>query len=306
MKRELLYSFFEGTTSEAEEIEIRGWLEASSENKKMFFQERLAYDATLLASHENLSIKKTPLYKYVRKISMAAAIAALIIVNGLYYFNLYVAKPDTYNTILVPPGQRINLILSDNSNVWLNANSTFKYPTRFSSKNRSVYLDGEAYFDVHSNDKSPFIVRTNYGDVQATGTSFNVEAYSRLNVFETSLFEGRVEVQINDVESVVLLPNQNSRLTQGQLLVTQITDNDKFLWRNGLIAFNNNKLEEIFASLEKYFAIKIQIDSTLLPEHTYTGKFRQSDGVDYALRVLQKSIKFEFERDDNSGTIQIK
>jgi len=78
------------------------------------------------------------------------------------------------------------------------------------------------------------------------------------------------------------------------------------LWRNGLIAFNNKQLEEILLSLEKYFDIKIQIDSKKLPQHTYTGKFRQSDGVDYALRVLQRSIRFTYERNEETGTIYIR
>mgnify|MGYP001160541711 FL=1 len=306
MKKELLYQFFEGTSSETEELAIKKWIEASPENKKVFLQERLTYDATLLTSPEKLSTKKVSFSKYRWKISTAAAIVALLIISGLYYIDFNINKTISYNTILVPPGQRINLILSDNSNVWLNANSVFKYPTKFSNKKRAVYLDGEAHFDVKSNDKSPFIVETDYGSVQATGTSFNVEAYSKHGMFETSLFEGKVKVQAGDTHSVTLLPNQNSTLSQGQLLVSQITDSDKYLWKNGLIAFNNNKLEEILSSLEKYFDIKIQIDSTQLPIHTYTGKFRQSDGVDYALRVLQKSIQFSYKRDDNSGIIHIK
>lgn len=306
MKREILYRFFEGTSSKAEEIAIRKWIEESSENKKLFFQHRLTYDTTLITSPDKLNTKKVSFNKYIWKISTAVAVIALLVISTLFYLDTNQNKTTSYNTILVPAGQRINLILSDNSNVWLNSNSTFKYPTKFSSKNRTVYLDGEAHFDVKSNDKSPFIVETDYGSVQATGTSFNVEAYTKHGMFETSLFEGKVKVQAGDTHSVTLLPNQNSTLSQGQLLVSQITDSDKYLWKNGLIAFNNNKLEEILSSLEKYFDIKIQIDSTQLPIHTYTGKFRQSDGVDYALRVLQKSIRFSYNRDDNSGIIHIK
>jgi hypothetical protein len=64
-------------------------------------------------------------------------------------------------------------------------------------------------------------------------------------------------------------------------------------------------LEEILLSLEKYFDVDIQIDTGNLPQKTYTGKFRQSDGVDYALRVLQKSIHFTYERDEDSSRIYI-
>jgi len=95
-------------------------------------------------------------------ISTAAAVALLLIVGGLYLFNKN-HYPEQYNTILVPPGQRINLILADNSNVWLNANTTLRYPTQFSKKNRTVYIDGEGYFEVSKNKKRPFIDKTNLG-----------------------------------------------------------------------------------------------------------------------------------------------
>lgn len=236
----------------------------------------------------------------------AAAVALLLIVSGLFVFNTHWGGTDRYNTILVPPGQRINLILSDNSNIWLNANSTFKYPAQFKGKKRTVYLDGEGFFDVESDVKSPFVVETSYGCVEATGTLFNVEAYKKHDLFEASLFEGRLQVASRDGESVVLQPNEGARLADnGLLLVGSVVDPDRFLWRNGLIVFNDVKLEHILNSLEKYFDVTMQIDSERLPEHTYTGKFRQTDGVEYALRVLQRSIKFSYRRDVDSGIIHI-
>ncbi len=306
MNKELLYRFFEGNTSVDEEKQIKQWLDASEANHRAFFQERKVYDATLLTARET-SLKperKTVLSPWAT--GAAAAIALLLIVNGLFFFN---RKDSTgpYNTILVPPGQRINLILADNSNVWLNSNTEFRYPASFSRKNRTVYLNGEAYFDVSKNEKKPFIVKTGQGDIRVTGTSFNVEAYTRFNSFETSLFEGGVDIYKNEVKLAALKPNEKAVLgSHGLLVVSKIEDNDEYLWRKGLIAFNNKRLEEILLSLEKYFDIRIQIDSKKLPQHTYTGKFRQSDGVDYALRVLQRSIRFTYERNEETGTIHIR
>jgi len=144
------------------------------------------------------------------------------------------------------------------------------------------------------------------GDVQVTGTAFNVEAYSKHNSFETSLFTGSVDIYRNEAKLASLNPNEKSTLEDNELIVSKITDTDEYLWRKGLIAFNNKKLDEILLSLEKYFDVEIHIDSKSLPQHTYTGKFRQSDGVDYALRVLQRSIHFTYTRDENTGKIYIK
>lgn len=301
MNKELLYRFFEGNASINEEKQIKQWLDASEANRHLFFQERKVYDALLFTPRETpLKQKLSPWIA-----STAAAVALLLIVSGLYLFNI---KDSTkqYNTILVPPGQRINLILADNSNVWLNANTEFCYPAAFSKKNRTVYLNGEAYFDVSKNKKRPFIVKTGQGDIQVTGTSFNVEAYSRFNSFETSLFEGGVDIIKNDTKRISLKPNEKAVLSNNEWIVSKIENTDEYLWRKGLIAFNDKRLEEILLSLEKYFDIQIQVDAKKLPQHTYTGKFRQSDGVDYALRVLQRSIRFTYERDEETGIIYIK
>lgn len=304
MNREILYRLFEGKTSIDEEKRIRQWLDQSKENEKIFLEERVAYDALLLNSDGAITKRKSFKASIPWVISIAATVALLFIVANLYLSDQGKSQKQ-YNTVIVPPGQSINLILADNSNIWLNANTTFRYPTQFSGKNRIVYLDGEAYFEVSANKKKPFIVKTGRGDVRVTGTSFNVEAYSKYNTFETSLFTGSVDIYKNEIKLVTLKPNKKSTLENGQLLVSNITDTDKYLWRKGLIAFNNKKLEEILLSLEKYFDVDIQIDTENLPQKTYTGKFRQSDGVDYALRVLQKSIHFTYERDEDSGRIYI-
>lgn len=308
MDKELLYRFFEDNTSYEEEKQIRLWMEASEANRKIFMQERKIYNATLLSSpHFSGANRKERTITWYR-IGTVAATLLLLLTSTLYIRTLIYGNnsPEEYNTLVVPAGQRINLILADNTNIWLNANSTFRYPTEFSKKERTVYLDGEAYFDVSKDDKKPFMVKTSSGDIRVTGTSFNVEAYSKYGGFETSLFEGSVDIYKNDHKLTTLNPNQKSHLEDGTLYVTQITDRDKYLWKEGLIAFNNKTLEDILVSLEKYFDVRIQVTIHSLPQRTYTGKFRQSDGVDYALRVLQKSIRFSYERDEETGIVYIK
>lgn len=305
MNKEVLQRFFEGNTSQDEEDQLKKWIETSENNYRTFLQERKMYDALLLAAPNSLNkqIRNKRISPWV--VSTAAAISLLLIISGLYLFNLK-NSTERYNTILVPPGQRINIILADNSNVWLNANTKFKYPTTFSKKNRTVFLDGEAYFDVSKNPQKPFIVKTTQGNIRVTGTSFNVDAYSNFDTMETSLFEGGVEIYKNDSKLVLLKPNEKAILTNNKVAISKIKEIDEYLWKDGLIAFNNKCLEEILLSLEKYFGVKIQIDSAKLPQNTYNGKFRQSDGVDYALRVLQRNIRFSYEKNEETGIIYIK
>ncbi len=310
--KDVLHKFFKGNTTFQEEVEIRKWMEASEDNKAVFFQERLLYDSILLnkSVEENRASKTRP-----RKIGFwnsfirAAAIILMLTTAGLL-INKYIEDQNAFHhlhTVIVPPGQRINLILADNSSIWLNANTTFKYPSQFSKKQREVYLDGEAYFDVSANEKHPFIVNTTQGGIKVTGTTFNVSAYSKYEKFETSLFEGIVGIYLNGSEDKVIniKPTEKAVFKDGRLEVSNINNYDEFLWRRGLIAFKSKKLHEILAVLEQYFDTEIRIDTDSLPDNTYTGKFRQSDGIDYALRVLQKSINFTYERDNEGQIIHI-
>jgi ferric-dicitrate binding protein FerR (iron transport regulator) len=304
MNKDILYRFFEGTTTIEEEESVRNWIESSDDNYADFLRERKIYDALLLSTPSKISRQSFHQHITPWIASTVASIALLVIATGLFFYTES-SKSQQYNTIIVPPGQRINLILADNTNVWLNANTTFRYPSKFARKNREVFLDGEAWFDVSKNKKKPFIVKTDQGEVRVTGTTFNLEAYSEYKNFVTSLFEGSVDIYQNNAKLATLKPNQKGMLQNDRYFISTIDNTDEYLWRNGLIAFNNMKLEDILLELEKYFDIQIEINTKKLPQHRYTGKFRQADGVDYALRVLQKSIHFSYNRDDEKQIIYI-
>lgn len=304
MKKETLYRFFDGTATFYEEQQVKEWVEQTDDNLTTLLKARKEFDTILLAGNK-ASLSKRYSASRAWIIGLSAAVVAILTISVIYlFFNQ--EQSENYNTLIVPPGQRINLILSDNTNLWLNANTKLRYPTEFSKDNRTVFLDGEAYFEVSEDHSNPFIVKTAQGDVRVTGTTFNVEAYSQYNSFNTSLFEGGVDIYRDEEKLITLLPNQKSTCQNNQLVISKIEDSDIYLWREGLIAFKNKELEEILNTLEKYFNVEIQISATNLPKHTYTGKFRQSDGVGYALRVLQRSIRFTYDRNEETGVIYVK
>lgn len=311
MKKETLYRFFEGKATYAEEKKIREWMEFSESHRSTFARVRKEYDTLLLAGTPSRvtphPCRKRGAFHYSRwVIGISAVIAVALLIGGLHLFTGQSDKMP-YNTVIVPPGQRINLILSDSTNLWLNANTTFRYPTEFAKDNRTVFLDGEAYFEVSKNEKKPFIVKTRQGNVHVTGTTLNVDAHSRNNTLTVSLFNGGVDIYNSEKKLASLQPNEKGTLkNNNQLLISPITDPDEYLWRDGLIAFKDKKLDEILQILERYFDITIKVQNKTIPHHTYTGKFRQTDGVDYALRVLQESIRFTYERDEETGIVYIK
>ena len=213
-----------------------------------------------------------------------------------------------FNKVTVPRGGEFKLTLSDGTVVHLNSETVLSYPVRFAGDTREVELHGEAYFEVTHNDDKPFVVQTNKCNVEVLGTKFNVEAYSDSEDFCTSLMEGSVRVSDkgNPSESLVLAPNQQVSWINGHLQSKPIADFDPFRWKEGLICFKSMHFKELMSRFEKCYGIHIIIENPKLADYICSGKFRISDGIDKALRILQKDAKYTFERNKDESVIYIK
>ncbi|RKU67990.1 FecR family protein [Parabacteroides sp. AF17-3] len=313
MNKDILYKFFEGNASFEEEAAVKQWMEESAENRLAFLKERKLFDAMLLLGNEeiikngkkrfsiNLSSLRTELIKI-------AAVVAITLGGSYFYYQSSLEKElMAMQTITVPAGQRINITLVDGTNVWLNARTSLSYPVKFGKNNRQVVLDGEAYFDVTKDKSKPFIVQTNNYNVEVLGTQFDVNAYSETGEFETTLMSGSVKVASasDSTQKITLKPNNKVFLQDGKLHVTAVDDYNPYRWKEGLICFKNETFTSIMKDFEKYYGLTIQVKNKNVFKYVYTGKFRQTDGIDYALRVLQKDIKFTYQRDDENQIIYI-
>ncbi len=212
------------------------------------------------------------------------------------------------NTITVPAGQTVNLTLADGTNIWLNSRTILKYSGVFTGDQREVILDGEGFFEVAYNKETPFVVHAGGYDVQVLGTQFNVEAYSQTGEFSTSLLAGSVKItSVKDTsQNITLQPNTMVHLQNGQLITEVITDFNHYRWCEGLISFKDTPFTDLMVKFEKCYGIKIIIENNRVKNYAPTGKFRQSDGIDYALRVLQRDFRFRFERDKENQIIYIR
>lgn len=310
MDKDLLVRFFEGSASLQEEMQIREWMEASPENYQAFFKERKMFDTMTLLTEEgdNSRSDKFSVFKgrWFRKlVEMAAVIAITIGVTVFYQQSSNKEHLLAMQKIMVPAGQRISLELSDGTLVWLNSRTKIEYPASFVGNDRKVKLDGEAYFEVTKDAHKPFVVETAKGNIEVLGTKFNVEAYSEDHTFATALMEGSVKVMRGNMQ-YMLQPNQLAYLKNGKMNIAPIEDFNLYRWREGLICFKDESFPNIVKKLEKYYGVDIQIENSAVANYRCTGKFRQSDGVLYALRVLQKDVNFTFKRDEDNHIIYIK
>ncbi|MDR2469499.1 MAG: FecR family protein [Tannerella sp.] len=310
MNRPLLHAFFEGKATEKEKEAIKHWLNESEHHREILLKEREFFDAILLVGPpDERTSERIRHPRFVRKLLRVAAVAALLFLSG-YYFHSHRMKQlqQMKHVVSVSDGQRANIKLPDGTNVWINARSRISYPSCFSGGTRDVTLEGEAWFEVKSDIRKPFIVHTDKYDIRALGTIFNVEAYPDSEHFAAGLIEGCIEVKrrFRQEQLVSLMPDHQAVEQNGRLVVTPITDYDIYRWRDGLICFKETDFITLTKRLEKYYGIRIVLETDQPTEKIFSGKLRVLDGIDNALRLLQKEGQYTFTHDIEKNVIHIK
>lgn len=315
MDRNILHRFFSGTASFEEEEVVCDWVDASDKNRKELIRERKYFDVLLLHKAKSSSMVQSGRrfslpFVVGESLKIAAAISVLV-VSALYIYNS-MAKPApalAMNKVVVPPGQRVNLTLSDGTNVWLNACSEMSYPAFFSEDARRVSLKGEAYFDVSKDADHPFVVQTKKCDIKVLGTEFNVRVDESETdcEFSAALLEGSIELtnKMKPGPSIRLVPMQKVELKGDKMVVNSISDLDDYRWKEGLICFEEIRFADLMKRFEKTYDIRIVIQNKKLHDYKCSGKCRVSDGVDFILQVLQRSARFTFSRSDDNAVIYI-
>ncbi len=208
--------------------------------------------------------------------------------------------------LVIPYGSSSKIILSDSSEVWLNAGSTLIFPSNFTSKTREVVLFGEAYFSVKSDKEKPFIVQTSALEIKALGTEFNVSAYSEDNVIQTVLKKGSVAIRRidtgKDEKEIILNPNQLASFDKITKLsvVTNIVTDFYTLWTDGLLSFENRDLNRVIKSLERYYNINIQFEDPLTGQVKISGKLDLNQNQEEVFEYLEKVSAIKFERIDGN------
>ncbi len=195
-----------------------------------------------------------------------------------------------YNTMSTPNGGRYHLILSDGTNVWLNAASSIKYPTVFTGNERRVVITGEVYFEVVHNAAKPFRVTAQGQTVEVLGTHFNIDAYANEPVIKTTLLEGRVKVT-NTSKIVTLIPGEQAQVKPGtadnEIRVLDNVDTDEAIaWKNGLFQFNKASIESIMRQVARWYDVEINYNNNKIPSKTFTGSISMNSNLSQILEIL--------------------
>lgn len=304
-----------------EVFQLNVWIESSEENRKYYDQIKNIWDASEnRIEYANLDeskalkntlkrIKQVPVrenFWFLWQRVAAILIIPLLIGSLLWMRSVSISQKKTSNEVVFNEvhaafGTRSQLRLSDSSLVWLNSGSTLRYPVKFENNQRKVFLSGEAYFEVESDESKPFIVETRTLQIIATGTKFNVQEYYTQPVSEVMLLSGKITVNecnnsSEDNSSISeLKPNQFlsfNRETREKHIINE--DVLRYVaWKDGRLVFRNDPLEKVLEKLSLMFNVEIDLQGEQLKNYRYHATF-QDESLEEILKLLKISAPINF------------
>jgi len=212
----------------------------------------------------------------------------------------------TYNVLHVPYGKRFEVILSDGTQVHLNAGSRLKYPVKFlKGHKREVELEGEAYFKVTKDKHDSFIVSSHDVNTEVFGTEFNISSYDNEERVDVVLVEGKVAVSrnnlnTNSIHPRYLKPNEMASYSKegGSIVISQENVAKHIAWIDGVLYFKNTSFQNILRKLERHFNLTIQNNYKEIKDERFTGVF-DIEGIEKVLKTMQNHTFFNYTLTEN-------
>ena len=206
-----------------------------------------------------------------------------------------------YNTLTNPRGSKvIALTLNDGTKVWLNSESSLRYPTAFIDKERKVEITGEAYFEVSKDAVRKFIVSGNGVTTEVLGTHFNINTYANEPEKKVTLLEGSVKVSAQSERQkseAVIHPGEQAKTKIGKKLkiIKGVNVEEVMAWKSGRFQFNKADLQEVMRQIARWYDVEIQYEGKIAPQQ-FGGKLQKNLNLSELLDGLEKSqVHFKIE-----------
>lgn len=304
----LIARYLNGHLSDEEEDQMLAWINENSENKKLFFELKDSWEASLksqdktqkelLRFYQKRAEKQVGLHwSWWKNIATAAAILLI----GLFIGTFIIQKNSSsvqLSSYSVPLGSKSNIVLNDGTRICLNSGSELKLGKDFSPSNRTVELEGEAYFEVQSDKKHPFVVRTKQFEVLVTGTRFNISAYADDHFSSAGLIEGKIAIKTNLKENFNLSPGRKIFVNQesGRPHFVEFDEQAEIAWKDNHFIFKDIAFPELIRKLERWYDVKLQYSDKRLDLLKYNGKFKNQETIWQILDALQLTSPITYEK----------
>jgi len=213
------------------------------------------------------------------------------------------------NSLEIPRGGEFHITLEDGTEVWLNAESSLKYPEHFNGLSREVEMVGEAYFRVAKESERPFYVRIAGQKICVHGTEFNVMSYVEDPFVYTTLVNGSISLQRDDASTseLILTPGHQVIFTKSDCstAVHQVNTDVVTSWRKGMFVFENQTLEQIMRQLSRWYDFSYQFASEDVANTIFMGKMPRYGTFGEVLEILEKSGNLNFRASKNTIIISL-
>ena len=316
MNEELLHIIlknFKGEVGDTDVLKIEEWKKASPENLELYQDYYKIWSKTgsleykietnpdeawlkfkQKTSHSPISKKRKINIVHILS-SIAAIIVVLIGITGYFKHIREEKLIEVYSY-----NETKEIVLPDNSKVFLNINSKISYPEEFSQKTRKVFFEGEAFFEITKNPEKKFVINTKNSVTEVLGTSFNLRAITNENITEVAVFSGKVSFSfVTDQSKVILVKGEKGVLDimKKKLIKMTVSDDRMYAWKDRRLFFSNDSLKNILPIIEWYFNVKIKVNSPELLDRTFTGQF-DDPKLSEILDILCVTLNAEYSKED--------
>lgn len=311
----LIVNYFSGTISAEDRLILTDWINENEENWKEFQQLKNLWDISHpVFPPEAINAEKAlekvlcridpPRWYNHRYMIVFGRVASILILPLLVFFSYDLVSRRSvkdivaYQEVFCPFGGKIHVILPDSSGVWLNSGTSLRYPVSFSGNERNVLLRGEAFFDVHTDKRHPFIVSMGKGmAVTATGTSFNIEAYEDDSIVAVTMVSGKIKVDMPSVSASPLLPGERMVFNrESSIATTSKTVPGKWCsWKDGTLIFRDDPLSEVFKRLGRIYNMDIVIKDSVIAGQPYRATF-EGESLDVILELLELTAPITYKK----------
>ena len=299
----LLAKYLTGNISAEELSAIQSWAKSTERNASLWkevialrmkdnfdrFNTPEQIDKALSAIQERVGRKRFRLS--FRTMGRYAAMFVLALGCALGYF-VYESQQVEEYTLVVASGNPVKKVtLRDGSEVWLRSGTQMRIPKSFSPQNRSVAIEGEAFFSVKKDSVSPFVVRAEDLYVKVLGTSFNVKAYGEDPGIYTTLVEGRVAILHEGKAACELKPGEQSYYNKevGNVTVREVETDVYTAWKDGMFYFKDMPLGEILKTVARWYDLEVFYVNAGVQGIQYSGKMPMYSSVEDVLRKFEIS-----------------
>lgn len=307
MKKEteiLIIRILDGSATEAEKKLVAEWRKESDANEAYFsdFNKLWFHSAQPVSEptinvdvewqkfkNENFSSSKST-GKLITLFSTKALKYAAVVAIGLFVTGLYKFSPNEYHSEL----EKLNIELADGSNIILNQNTTLTTGWFFNWSDRTMNLDGEAYFDVVKNPNKPFVINSTHANIEVLGTSFNFNTDSKEP--KVSVNSGKVAFWGNTKnDAIYLLKGEEGVITDGILKEQKISNTNFESWFTGIFNFEEIDLQNAINQLEAYYDVSLEIENIASVQDCKLTSYFDKNSLEEVLGELEILLNFEIE-----------